>query len=67
MWSGSPYLGVKGHIPVGVVSFNEIGEYHFMLHAHEEQKITNWGEFPGGLMTMIAIYPSLPPEAGFLS
>lgn len=67
MWSGSPYLGVKGDIPVGVVSFNEIGEYHFMLHAHEEQKITNWGEFPGGLMTMIAIYPSLPPEAGSLS
>ncbi|HHY35103.1 MAG TPA: multicopper oxidase domain-containing protein [Firmicutes bacterium] len=67
MWSGSPYLGVKGDIPVGVVSFNEMGEYNFMLHAHEEQKITNWGEFPGGLMTMIAIYPSLPPEAGSLS
>ncbi|NPV69465.1 MAG: multicopper oxidase domain-containing protein [Firmicutes bacterium] len=66
MWSGSPYLGVKGDIPVGVVSFNEVGEYHLMLHAHEEHKITNWGEFPGGLMTMIAIYPSLGSGVGTL-
>ncbi len=66
MWSGSPYLGVKGDIPVGVVSFNESGEYYFMLHSHEEPQITNWGEFPGGMMTMIGIYPSLSPEVGTL-
>lgn len=66
MWSGSPYLGVKGDIPVGVVSFNELGEYHFMLHSHQEMEITNWGEFPGGMMTMVAIYPSLSPEMGVL-
>ncbi|MHB8156678.1 MAG: multicopper oxidase domain-containing protein [Desulfocucumaceae bacterium] len=57
MWSGSPYLGVKGDLPVGIVSYNEMGEYHFMLHSHEEPQITNWGQFPGGLMTMIAIFP----------
>lgn len=66
MWSGSPYLGEKGDIPVGVVSFNEMGEYHFMLHSHAEPQITNWGEFPGGMMTMIAIYPLLSPDVGVL-
>lgn len=58
MWSGSPYLGVKGELPSGMVSFNEVGEYHFMLHSHAEPEITNWGTFPGGLMTMIAVYPN---------
>ncbi len=66
MWSGSPYLGVKGDIPVGVVSFNETGEYYFMLHSHSEYQITNWGEFPGGMMTMISIFPSLPEDVGVL-
>jgi FtsP/CotA-like multicopper oxidase with cupredoxin domain len=66
MWSGSPYLGTKGDIPVGVVSFNEHGEYYFMLHNHEELKITNWGEFPGGMMTMVAIHPELDAEMGVL-
>lgn len=66
MWSGSPYLGEKGDIPVGVVSFNEFGEYHYMLHSHAEPQITNWGDFPGGMMTMIAIYPTLPPDVGIL-
>ncbi|KXG43568.1 multicopper oxidase domain-containing protein [Tepidibacillus decaturensis] len=66
MWSGSPYLGEKGDIPQSVVSFNESGEYQFMLHSHSEPKITNWGEFPGGLITMIAIYPSLSQNVGKL-
>jgi len=57
MWSGSPYLGLKGELPSGMVSFNEVGEYHFMLHSHAEPEITNWGAFPGGMMTMIAVYP----------
>lgn len=66
MWSGSPYLGEKGDIPEGVVSFNESGEYHYMIHSHSETEITNWGEFPGGMMTMIAIYKSLSPNVGVL-
>ncbi|MTI84485.1 MAG: copper oxidase [Firmicutes bacterium] len=66
MWSGSPYLGRKGDIPVGVVSYNEFGEYYFMLHSHEELQITNWGEFPGGMMTWVAIYSSLSPDVGML-
>ncbi|MHB1044074.1 MAG: hypothetical protein ACYC0Q_14730 [Eubacteriales bacterium] len=68
MWSGSPYLGIKGDLPVGMVSYNVAGEYHFMLHSHEEPQITNWGEFPGGMMTMIAIFPpgALGPHHGTL-
>lgn len=68
MWSGSPYLGKKGDIPVGITSFNQVGEYYFMLHSHEEPQITNWGKFPGGIMTMIAIYPegTLGPDVGVL-
>lgn len=68
MYSGSPYLGVKGDIPVGITSFNKMGEYYFMLHSHEEMQITNWGEFPGGMMTMIAVFPpgTLAPDIGVL-
>lgn len=56
MWNGSAYIGKKGDVPVDVVSFNEVGEYHFMLHSHEEPQITNWGEFPGGMMSMLGVY-----------
>lgn len=68
MWSGSPYLGEKGELPPGVVSYNQAGEYHFMLHSHSEPEITNWGTYPGGLMTMIAVYPprTLGPRHGTL-
>lgn len=68
MWSGSPYLGEKGELPPGVVSYNQAGEYHFMLHSHSEPEITNWGSYPGGLMTMIAVYPpgTLGPRHGTL-
>ncbi|GEA15188.1 hypothetical protein E308F_14320 [Moorella sp. E308F] len=68
MWSGSPYLGQKGDIPIGVTSLNVTGEYYFMLHSHSEPQITNWGEFPGGMMTMIGIFPvgTLGPEVGRL-
>ncbi|SFR10850.1 multicopper oxidase domain-containing protein [Desulfoscipio geothermicus] len=68
MWSGSPYLGQKGELPPDVVSYNQAGEYHLMLHSHAEPEITNWGAFPGGMMTMIAVYPSgtLAPHQGML-
>ncbi|MCL4442440.1 MAG: multicopper oxidase domain-containing protein [Firmicutes bacterium] len=68
MWSGSPYLGEKGELPSGMVSYNQAGEYYFMLHSHAEPEITNWGTFPGGMMTMIAVYPSgsMPHNHGIL-
>jgi hypothetical protein len=68
MWSGDPYLGRKGDIPVGITSFNMLGEYNFMLHSHEELQITNWAEFPGGMMTMISIMPpgTLPKDENSL-
>lgn len=58
LWSGSAYLGLKGDLPVGVTDLNDMGEYYFMLHSHEEVQITNWGKYPGGLMTMVAVFPS---------
>ncbi len=66
LWSGSPYLGEKADIPQSIQSLNEFGEYYFMLHSHSEPQLTNWGEFPGGLMTMIAIYSSLNENVGVL-
>ncbi len=63
LWSGSPYLGHKGELPSGMVSYNNAGEEYFMLHSHAELEITNWGAYPGGLMTMIAVYP--PGTLGF--
>ena len=69
LWSGSAYLGHKGDLPVGVTSFNRVGEYHHVLHSHAEFQMTNWGEHPGGMMTMIAVYPSgtLGPDVGVLA
>ncbi len=68
MWSGSPYLGLRGEIPEGIESYNQAGEYHFMLHSHAAPEISSRGAFPGGMMTMIAVYPTgtLEPHHGML-
>jgi len=66
MSSNSPYLGEQGELPVGLVSYNMDGEYTFMLHSHEEIQITNWSEFPGGLMTMLSISPVVDDMMGHL-
>lgn len=68
MWSGSPYLGVKGELPGEIESWNQIGEYHFMLNSHGVPGITGQGAFPGGMPAMIAVYPAgtLEPHHGML-
>ena len=64
LWSGSAYLGEKKELPQGILSNNKVGEYYFMLHSHSELEITNWGTYPGGMMTMIAVYPGGTLDAG---
>ena len=56
-YSGSPYLGYKGALPVGTTSFNECGEYYFMMHSHALYQITNFGAAGGGMLTLLRIDP----------
>ena len=56
-YSGSPYLGYKGPLPVGVTSYNECGEYYFMMHSHALYQITNFGIAGGGMLTLMRVDP----------
>lgn len=56
-YSGSPYLGAAGVLPPGEGGLNPNAGYAFMWHSHTEKELTNWGIFPGGLMTMLIIQP----------
>lgn len=60
-FSGSPYLGASGTLPPGEGGLNPNGGYVFMFHSHTEKELTNWGLFPGGLMTMCIIEPPSVP------
>ena len=58
-YSGSPYLGDLGALPVGASSLaNLSGGFFHMFHSHAEKEIINGGVFPGGMMTMIVIEPA---------
>jgi FtsP/CotA-like multicopper oxidase with cupredoxin domain len=56
-YSGSPYLGKKGALPVGVTSFNECGEFYFPWHSHALNEFVNFDEGFGGLATLIRVDP----------
>lgn len=56
-YSGSPYLGYKNDLPVGITSNNQCGEYYHMAHSHALQQSTNYGASFGGMMTLIRIDP----------
>jgi FtsP/CotA-like multicopper oxidase with cupredoxin domain len=56
-YSGSPYLGEKGPLPVGVTSYNECGEYYFPWHSHALNEFVNFDEGFGGLATLIRVDP----------
>lgn len=56
-YSGSPFLGTAGILPPGEGGMNPSAGYTFMWHSHEERDMTNWGIFPGGLMTMLVVVP----------
>lgn len=57
MYSGSPFLGSTGNLPVGAGRLGMGGAYFHMMHSHNEREIINYGIFPGGMMTMIVIEP----------
>jgi FtsP/CotA-like multicopper oxidase with cupredoxin domain len=57
MYSGSPFLGSTGALPVGAGRLGMAGAYFHMMHSHNEREIINYGIFPGGMMTMIVIEP----------
>jgi FtsP/CotA-like multicopper oxidase with cupredoxin domain len=56
-YSGSPYLGRRGRLPVGVTSFNECGEFWFPWHSHALNEFVNFDEGFGGLATLIRVDP----------
>jgi FtsP/CotA-like multicopper oxidase with cupredoxin domain len=59
-YSGSPYLGFRGDLPVGVTSYNECGEYYHVWHSHALNEAANWDAGFGGMFTLERIDPPLP-------
>ena len=61
VFSGSPFLGSKGGVPVGAGRLGSGGAYFHMWHSHNEREIINNGIFPGGMMTFVVIEPANVP------
>lgn len=59
-WSGSPYLGGTGTLPVGGEGYNQCGEYYHVAHNHALTQITSWGLTMSGMMTYTRIDPPEP-------
>jgi len=56
-YSGSPFLGATGPLPVGAGGFNPNGGFFHMWHSHNEKELTSNDVFPGGMMTFMDIEP----------
>ena len=56
-WSGSPYLGVKNTLQDETTQYNLCGEYYHVAHSHALNQSTNYGQFMGGMLTMIRVDP----------
>jgi FtsP/CotA-like multicopper oxidase with cupredoxin domain len=56
-YSGSPYLGEQGDLPVVVSALNECGELYFPWHSHALNEFQNFDEGFGGLATLWRIDP----------
>jgi hypothetical protein len=56
-YSGSPYLGQKGQLPVGTTSYNECGEYYMVMHSHALYEVANYDTGFGGMLTLERIDP----------
>jgi FtsP/CotA-like multicopper oxidase with cupredoxin domain len=56
-YGGSPYLGYKGTLPVGVVSQNICGEWYFPWHSHALNEFANFDEGFGGMATLLRVDP----------
>jgi FtsP/CotA-like multicopper oxidase with cupredoxin domain len=57
LYGGSPYLGEKDDLPVGVTSSNECGEYYFIAHSHAAYEMNNWEGGMGGMTTFFRVDP----------
>ena len=56
-YSGSPFIGQFGDLPVGEGGLNLNGGLFFMWHSHDEKELTNNDVFPGGMLTFVIIEP----------
>lgn len=56
-YSGSPFLGTMEMLPPGEGGMNPNAGFVYMWHSHNEKEMTNYGIFPGGMMTMLIIEP----------
>ncbi len=56
-YGGSPYLGHKGTLPVGVVSQNICGEWYFPWHSHALNEFANFDQGFGGMATLLRVDP----------
>ncbi len=56
-YSGSPYLGYKGTLPVGTNSLNICGEWYFPWHSHALNEFVNFNEPFGGMATLLRVDP----------
>lgn len=54
-YSGSPFLGNDGALPIGEGGLNPNGGIVFMWHSHSERELTNNDIFPGGMLTMVIV------------
>jgi FtsP/CotA-like multicopper oxidase with cupredoxin domain len=59
-YSGSPYLGQKGQLPVATTSYNECGEYYMVMHSHALYEVANYDAGFGGMLTLERIDPTTP-------
>ena len=60
-YSGSPFLGGAGDLPVGHPALNAAGGFFYMWHSHTEKELTSNDIWPGGLVTfMIIEHPAVP-------
>lgn len=56
-YSGSPYLGEQGQLPVGVESYSQCGEFYYPIHSHALNEFQNADEGFGGLATLLRVDP----------
>lgn len=59
-YSGSPYLGAQGPVPVGTTVQNQCGEYYHIAHNHALYQLTSWG----AVMTGMGTYTRIDPPEG---
>lgn len=59
-FSGSPYLGSQGELPVGTTVQNQCGEFYHIAHNHALYQLTSWG----AVMTGMGTYTRIDPPTG---